>query len=73
MSSDTLLSDVVSVLIFSALGIVIFAIAFLIMVRISPFSVVKEIEQDQNVALGILFGSIFVGLAIVVAAALPSF
>jgi uncharacterized membrane protein YjfL (UPF0719 family) len=40
------------------------------MVKISPFSVVKEIEEDQNTALGILFGSVFIGLSIVIAAAI---
>jgi uncharacterized membrane protein YjfL (UPF0719 family) len=40
------------------------------MVKIYPFSVVKEIEEDQNTALGILFGSVFIGLSIVIAAAI---
>lgn len=70
MNENSFLNDLVSVLLFSGLGIVIFAIAFLIMVKMSPFSVVKEIEEDQNTALGILFGSVFIALAIVIAAAL---
>ena len=31
---------------------------------------VKEIEEDQNTSLAILFGSVFIGLAIVIAAAI---
>jgi|TARA_B100000780_G_scaffold264804_1_gene219765 putative membrane protein len=52
----------------SAVGIIIFAIAFYIMVKIAPFSVKKEIEEDQNTSLGILFGSVFIGLAIIISA-----
>lgn len=70
MFTSTLMSSLLSIVVFSALGIVIFAVAFLIMVKISPFSVVKEIEEDQNTSLGILFGSVFIGLSIVIAAAI---
>lgn len=70
MFTSTLMNSLLSVIVFSALGVVIFSIAFVIMVKVSPFSVVKEIEEDQNIALGILFGSVFISLSIVIAAAL---
>lgn len=70
MLTNALISSFLSVILFSALGIVIFAIAFFIMVKVSPFSVVKEIEEDQNIALGVLFGSVFISLSIVIAAVL---
>ena len=63
-------TDSVAVLVYSGLGIAIFAVAFLIMVKIAPFSVIKEIEVDQNTSLAILFGSVFIGLSIIIAAAL---
>ena len=53
-----------------SLGVIIFAIAFFIMVKIAPFSVVKEIEVDQNTSLAILFGSVFIGLAIIISSAI---
>ena len=68
---DTLsMETVLSVLGISALGVVIFAIAFAIMVWLSPFSVTKEIEVDQNTSLAILYGSVFIGLAIIISAAI---
>jgi putative membrane protein len=70
MDTAKLMSDLVSVVFYSGIGVVIFVSAFFIMVKIAPFSVVKEIEEDQNTALGILFGSVFIGLAIIIAAAL---
>jgi len=63
------LSDtIINIASLSAVGIVIFAIAFAIMVKIAPFSVKKEIEEDQNTSLAILFGSVFIGLAIIISA-----
>jgi len=66
LDPNVLLATVV----YSVVGIVVFAAAFFIMVKIAPFSVKKEIEEDQNTSLGILMGSVFIGLAIIIAAAL---
>lgn len=38
--------------------------------KISPFSLRKELEDDQNVAIGILVGAVFLGIAVIVAAAI---
>ena len=35
-----------------------------------PFSIRKEIEDDQNTALGIVIGSMLIGIAIIIAAAI---
>ena len=51
-------------------GVIVFAIAYWAMVKVSPFSISKEIEADQNVALAILMASVILGLAIIIAAAL---
>tara|TARA_Y100000590_G_C15691693_1_gene1003634 strand:- start:398 stop:610 length:213 start_codon:yes stop_codon:yes gene_type:complete len=64
------METVLSILSISGLGVIIFAIAFFIMVKIAPFSVVKEIEVDQNTSLAILFGSVFIGLAIIISSAI---
>jgi uncharacterized membrane protein YjfL (UPF0719 family) len=57
-------------LIYSALGIVVFGLAFWAVTKITPFSVRKEIEEDQNVALGVIIGAVIIGLAIVIGAAI---
>jgi putative membrane protein len=61
---------VLQTLVFALMGIVIFAIAFWIIVKATPFSVRKEIEEDQNVAMAVLIGSIIIAIAIVLAAAI---
>lgn len=67
---EHILNGLVDSLIFSAVGILVFGIAFKIMVKICPFSVKKEIEEDQNIALGIIMGSVIIGLAIIIAVAI---
>jgi putative membrane protein len=70
MDLSALGASLISVFAYSVFGVVIFAIAFFVMVKITPFSVVKEIEDDQNTSLAILFGSVFIGLSIIIAAAI---
>lgn len=57
-------------IVYTALGLIVFGAAFWIVTKITPFSVQKEIEEDQNIALGIIIGSIIIGLSIIIAAAI---
>ena len=66
----TMLRVFLSTLLYTVFGVVIFAVAFWAMVKISPFSIRHELETDQNVAVAILMGSVILGLAIIIAAAL---
>ena len=66
---DDLLKHVGAAAVYAALGVGIFAVAFWAMVKMAPFSVKKEIGEDQNTALAIVMGSVILGLAVVVAAA----
>ena len=60
--------QVISTIVFSFIGMAVFAIFFLILPKLLPFSLKKEIEEDQNIALGILIGAIVIGMAIIIAA-----
>lgn len=66
------INEIISVLIYSGIGVVIFALAFYLMVQIIPFSVKKEIEEDQNTSLGIILGSVIIGLALIISAVIGS-
>jgi uncharacterized membrane protein YjfL (UPF0719 family) len=59
---ETLLHNLVSAAIFGAVGVLLFAIAMKVIVKVSPFSVAKEISEDHNVALAVVIASIFLGL-----------
>lgn len=63
-----LATHLVSTLVYAVVGIGVFGGAFWLMVRLTPFSVRKEIEDDQNVALAVVMGSVILGLAIIIAA-----
>ena len=67
---DELLPVLATTVIFVAIGLVVFALAFLIVVLVSPFSVKKEIEEDQNTALAIIIGALIIGIAMIIAAAI---
>jgi uncharacterized membrane protein YjfL (UPF0719 family) len=57
-------------LIYTLFGVIVFALSFWLMVKVSPFSIRQELETDHNTALAILMGSVILGLAIIIAAAL---
>jgi len=69
---DELWGVLETTVIFVVLGLIVFAIAFGIVVLIAPFSVKKEIEVDQNISLAIIIGSVIIGVAMIISAAIHS-
>jgi uncharacterized membrane protein YjfL (UPF0719 family) len=65
-----LIDAVITTAIFTTLGLVFFGAAFFLITKLVPFSMRKEIEQDQNVALGVIVGAVIIGIAIIIAAIL---
>lgn len=63
------LNSIVNALIYSLLGCVLFGAFWFIVVKVSPFSIRKEIEDDQNTSLGIILGSVIIGISLIIAAA----
>lgn len=64
------LAHLFSGVVFAIIGLVIFVGALRVIVWMSPFPIVKEIEQDQNVALAVIIGSILIGMALIISAAI---
>jgi putative membrane protein len=56
-------------LIYAMLGILIFLFAFMIVDKLTPYHLWKEIVEDKNIALAILIGAISLGMCIIIAAA----
>jgi uncharacterized membrane protein YjfL (UPF0719 family) len=67
---DDLLPVLETTVIFVAIGLVVFALAFAIIVLVAPFSVKKEIEEDQNISLSIIIGAIIIGVAMIISSAI---
>lgn len=66
---EHMMNQFVGSLMFSFLGLIVFAIAFWLIVKIAPFSVRQELEKDQNVALGIVIAAVIIGIAMIISAA----
>ena len=62
-------TNVVNAIIYAAIGIVIFAGAFLILDKVTPYNLWKEIVQEHNQALALLLGAMSLGICIIIAAA----
>ena len=65
-------NQVISTIVYSVIGIFIFAAFFAILPKVLPFSLKKEMEEDQNVALGIVIASIVLGMAYIIGQAIGS-
>ncbi len=69
LAIDFDVESLLSALIYSVLGMALFAIFWFIIVRVTPFSIRKEIEDDQNTSLGIILGAMIIGISLIIAAA----
>ncbi len=67
---EELLPVLATTVIFVAIGLIVFAVAFFIVVIVAPFSVKKEIEEDQNVSLAIIIGALIIGVAMIISSAI---
>jgi putative membrane protein len=56
-------------IVYAALGILIFVVAFVIVDKLTPYHLWNEIVQNKNVALAILVGAMSIGMCIIIAAA----
>ena len=60
----------VNSLVYTILGVVVFWLAFVVVDKITPYDLWKELMEEKNVALAIVVGAMCVGIAIIVAAAI---
>jgi uncharacterized membrane protein YjfL (UPF0719 family) len=68
--TEVLVRNVVAAAAFGLVGVAMFAVAYAVIRKLVPFSIEKEIAEDQNTALGIVMGSLVLGIALIVAAAI---
>lgn len=67
---DLDLNMLLSTVTYALVGVGLMGLCFKLVTWVSPFSVRKEIEEDQNTAFAILVGSMFLGIAIIIAASI---
>lgn len=68
--SDIQLGQIVATLVYSAVGVITFILAYALIEKLSPYCVRKEISDDHNTALGIIIGAVILGLSIIIASAM---
>jgi len=64
------IANVISALVFTFIGILVFVLAFIIMDKLTPYHLWKEIVQEHNMALAILVGAMSIGICIIIASAI---
>lgn len=63
------LNNLLAAAIYSVLGLLIFGLFWVLIVWLTPFSIRKEIEDDQNTSLGIILGAVIIGISLIISAA----
>lgn len=61
---------VFQVLVYVLVGLVLFGLTYLAIDKFTTFSLRKELLEDQNVALGVLLGGIFLAVALILSSAI---
>ena len=64
-----MLTNVLNAAVFAVLGVVIFVVLFVILDKMTPYHLWKEVVEEKNVALAILVGTMALGISIIIAAA----
>ena len=62
--------QLLAAVVFSVVGVSVLGLSFWLIDKLTPFSVVKEIEEDQNVALAVIVGAVILGISVIIAAAI---
>ena len=63
------IGNLVNALVYSLLGIFIFALSFMLIDKMTPYHLWKEIVEDKNLALAVMIGAVSLGMCIIIAAA----
>jgi putative membrane protein len=61
---------IVDSIIYAVLGAGILVVTFKLITMLMPFSVKKEIEEDQNTSLGIILAAVIIGLSMIISSAI---
>ena len=61
--------NIEAALVFAFIGIAVFVLSFVIIDRLTPYDLWKEIVHEKNMALALLVGAVSIGMCIIIAAA----
>lgn len=69
-SWEMLGEHLVAAIVFSFVGVIVFFASLLLMEKLTPFSIIKEIGEEHNTAVAMIVSAIVVGISIIVAASI---
>ena len=64
-----IVANIRAALVFAFIGIVVFVGAFVVIDKLTPYDLWKEIVEEKNLALAVLVGAMSIGICIIIAAA----
>lgn len=67
---EVILSGITNSIVYSVIGIVILLITYLVIEKLTPENSWKEIVENKNMALAIVFAAFIIGIALIISAAL---
>lgn len=67
---DELLRNLGAAAVYALLGIVLFALAFFAIERMTPGTLWRELIDEHNTALAVVVGAMSIGVSIIIAAAI---
>ena len=63
-------ADVVSSLLYTLIGIAVFTVSFILIDKLTPYDLWKELIEKKNLALALVVGAVGLGICIIIAAAI---
>ena len=72
MLTEVILPEIIATVFYVVLGMVLLGISWKAIEWLTPFSLRKEIEDDQNLAIAVLIGSLFIAIALIIGAVILS-
>jgi len=64
------LKGIINSIVFSLVGIIVLLLSYLLLEKLTPENTWKEIVNNKNVALAIVFGAFIIGISIIISAAI---
>jgi uncharacterized membrane protein YjfL (UPF0719 family) len=55
---------------YALIGVAILWLTFIVIDKITPYDLWKEIVEEKNLALGVMVGAMFIALGLIIAAAI---
>jgi len=65
-----ILEGIIAVAVYTLVGLLLFGISYLVINRVLPFSLQKELVEEHNTAIAIVMAALIIAIAMIVVAAI---